>query len=69
MAQQIINSIMSQLNATINETMNASNNSTDKLKSTPEGMLCAYGSLIVMALIPIFFGAFRSVKHHKQQKV
>jgi minor histocompatibility antigen H13 len=57
---------MSQMNVTVNETMNASNNT---LKSTPEGMLCAYGSLIVMALIPIFFGAFRSVKHHKQQKV
>ncbi|CAG2179653.1 unnamed protein product, partial [Oppiella nova] len=56
----------SQLNATIDETI--ANNSTDKVKSTPEGMLCAYGSLITMALIPIFFGAFRSVIHHKQQR-
>jgi len=28
----------------------------------------AYGSLVIMALIPIFFGAFRSVKHQQQTK-
>jgi minor histocompatibility antigen H13 len=31
-------------------------------------MAVAYGSLVIMALLPIFFGAFRSVKHHKQQR-
>ncbi|XP_032074691.1 minor histocompatibility antigen H13 isoform X1 [Thamnophis elegans] len=29
--------------------------------ATPEGMALAYGSLVVMALLPIFFGALRSV--------
>ena len=40
---------------------------TDQIPSTPEGMALAYGSLLVMALIPIFVGAFRSVKSHKEQ--
>ncbi|KAL1110409.1 hypothetical protein AAG570_007940 [Ranatra chinensis] len=31
-------------------------------------MAVAYGSLVVMALLPIFFGSFRSVKYHKAQK-
>lgn len=43
--------------------------SSGKPPSTPEGMALAYGSLVVMALIPIFCGSFRSVKHQQQQKV
>ncbi|XP_069687121.1 minor histocompatibility antigen H13 [Periplaneta americana] len=43
-------------------------NTTAKIPATPEGMAVAYGSLVIMALLPIFFGAFRSVKHHKEQK-
>ena len=31
-------------------------------------MAVAYGSLVIMALIPIFLGAFRSVKHQDDQK-
>lgn len=67
MASETADQILTQINATINESM--ATNGTDKFKSTPEGMLCAYGSIITMALIPIFFGSFRSVLHHKQQKV
>ena len=44
-------------------------NGTGRPPATPEGMAVAYGSLVIMALLPIFFGAFRSVKHHKEQKV
>lgn len=44
------------------------NGTTGKVPATPEGMAIAYGSLVIMALLPIFFGAFRSVKHHKEQK-
>lgn len=40
-----------------------------KIPATPEGMAVAYGSLVIMAMLPIFFGAIRSVKHQKQQKV
>lgn len=44
-------------------------NGTGKVPSTPEGMALAYGSLVVMALLPILCGSFRSVKHQQQQKV
>lgn len=56
--------------ATIMENVTeAATNSTGKVPATPEGMALAYGSLVVMALIPIFCGSFRSVKHQQQQKV
>lgn len=44
-------------------------NGTGKVPSTPEGMALAYGSLVLMALLPILCGSFRSVKHQQQQKV
>lgn len=49
-------------------------NATETLSGTkspasPEGAAVAYGSLIIMAMMPIFFGALRSVKHQKDQKV
>ena len=34
-------------------------NVSAKVPATPEGMAVAYGSLVIMALLPIFFGAFR----------
>ena len=58
--------IIVDLNVTLNET---AGNVTAKIPSTPEGMAIAYGSLVLMALLPIFFGAFRSVKYQKEQKV
>ena len=50
-----------------NLTKNA--NITGKIPATPEGMAIAYGSLIIMAVVPIFFGSYRSVRHHKEQQV
>lgn len=38
-------------------------NATAKFVSTPEGMACAYLSLMLMALLPIFVGSFKSIKH------
>uniref|UniRef100_A0A8C5Q6Q2 Histocompatibility minor 13 n=1 Tax=Leptobrachium leishanense TaxID=445787 RepID=A0A8C5Q6Q2_9ANUR len=43
-----------------NET-EAAGNGTGKLGSSLEGAALAYGSLLAMALLPIFFGAMRSV--------
>lgn len=40
-----------------------------KTPATTEGMLIAYSSLVVMALVPIFLGSFRSVQLHVQNKV
>merc|ERR1712142_636408 len=44
-------------------------NGTGRIPATPEGMVVAYSSLVIMALLPIFVGSFRSVKHHKEQKI
>lgn len=54
---------------TVEEPVNVPVNATTRTPSTPEGMAIAYGSLVVMALLPIVIGAFRSVRHHKEQKV
>jgi len=47
----------------------AEKNITEKVPATSEGMAVAYGSLVIMALVPIFFGSFRSVRYHREQKV
>lgn len=44
-------------------------NVSAKVPATPEGMAVAYGSLVIMALLPIFFGAFRSIKSYEEQKL
>jgi len=46
----------------------AVNATAAKVPATPEGMMIAYGSLLVMALFPIFIGSYRSVTSHKEQK-
>lgn len=48
-----------------NITQNASDTATKRPPATMEGMALAYGSLVVMAVFPVFFGAVRSVKFHK----
>lgn len=60
----IANTILAQ--ATENISTNAKN-ATEKPPSTPEGMAVAYGSLVIMALLPIFFGSYRSVVYHKEK--
>lgn len=52
-----------------NLTENAENITNKRTPSTPEGMAVAYGSLIVMAMLPIFFGSLRSVKLQTEKKV
>lgn len=42
-------------------------NATAKFVATPEGTALAYGSLVFMALLPIFFGALRSVTCSKSK--
>ncbi|XP_012278893.1 minor histocompatibility antigen H13 [Orussus abietinus] len=44
------------------------NGTTTRLPSTFEGMAIAYGSLIIMAILPIFIGSYRSVRHHIEQQ-
>ncbi|XP_046752715.1 minor histocompatibility antigen H13 [Diprion similis] len=61
----VANEIVGQ--AVENLTENANTTET-RIPATPEGMAIAYGSLVVMAILPIFFGSYRSVKHHKEQQ-
>lgn len=47
-----------------------SQNVTDQTLRQPaskESMAVAYGSLVLMAVFPVFFGAIRSVKFHKSE--
>ncbi|XP_027060297.1 minor histocompatibility antigen H13-like isoform X2 [Pocillopora damicornis] len=65
MAESVVNETVANLSATVNET---AKNVTGRAAATPEGMLMAYSSLVLMALLPIFFGSFRSVKYLIEQK-
>lgn len=48
---------------------NITENANVKIPATPEGMFIAYSSLVIMALLPIFFGSKRSLSHQNEQKV
>ncbi|GJQ87881.1 hypothetical protein Trydic_g1151 [Trypoxylus dichotomus] len=61
----VCNFILSQASENITE---SAKNGTERPPSTPEGMAVAYGSLIIMAILPIFFGSYRSVNYHKEKK-
>ena len=61
--------IISETVEAVENITEAVKNGTGKVPATPEGMAVAYGSLVIMALIPIFVGSFRSIKHHADQKV
>ncbi|XP_078361645.1 signal peptide peptidase-like isoform X2 [Oculina patagonica] len=65
MAESVVNETLANLTAAVNET---AKNATGRAAATPEGMLVAYTSLVLMALLPIFFGSFRSVKYLIEQK-
>ncbi|XP_010898293.1 minor histocompatibility antigen H13 isoform X6 [Esox lucius] len=55
------------LNATDPNVTEAVNATVAKFVATPEGTALAYGSLVFMALLPIFFGALRSVSCGKSK--
>lgn len=58
--------VLDALNATDSNGTEALN-ATAKFVATPEGTALAYGSLVLMALLPIFFGALRSVSCSKSK--
>lgn len=58
--------VLDALNATDSNGTEALN-ATAKFVATPEGTALAYGSLVFMALLPIFFGALRSVTCSKSK--
>lgn len=64
----VVEDIVQQVQENLTETANAAAaNGTARVPSTPEGMALAYGTLVLMAMVPIFFGSMRSVKHHREQ--
>lgn len=66
---EVVEEIIQQVQENLTEAANAAaTNGTTKTPSTPEGIALAYGTLVAMAMLPIFFGSMRSVKHHKEQK-
>ncbi|MBN3304055.1 HM13 protein, partial [Amia calva] len=54
-------------NDTVSNGTDSTNATVAKFVSTPEGTALAYGSLVFMALLPIFFGALRSVSCAKNK--
>lgn len=58
--------VLDALNATGSNGTDALN-ATGRFVATPEGTALAYGSLVFMALLPIFFGALRSVSCSKSK--
>nr|XP_057941251.1 minor histocompatibility antigen H13 isoform X1 [Doryrhamphus excisus] len=60
--------LLDALNTTDSSGMDAVNASA-KFVPTPEGTALAYGSLVLMALVPIFFGALRSVACSKSKEL
>jgi len=52
----------------VTEAIKTANDTATKTPATTEGMMIAYGSLVFMALLPIFIGSYRSVTSHKEQK-
>ncbi|XP_054167096.1 minor histocompatibility antigen H13-like [Oppia nitens] len=67
MADSTVEELVNKINATIGEAV-VNGTDTEKPKATTEGMLCAFASLMIMALIPIVIGAKRSVHYHLKQK-
>ncbi|XP_023652575.1 minor histocompatibility antigen H13 [Paramormyrops kingsleyae] len=55
------------LNTTVSNGTDAVNATAAKFVSSPEGPALAYGSLVFMALLPIFFGALRSISCAKSK--
>jgi minor histocompatibility antigen H13 len=68
-AEEILETVTEAVQQAAENLTDASGEITGKkVPSTPEGMAIAYGSLVIMALLPIFFGSYRSVSHQKKQK-
>ncbi|XP_055919369.1 minor histocompatibility antigen H13 [Eupeodes corollae] len=69
MSEQVEEIIESVTEAVVETVENVTETITNaKTPSTPEGMAVAYGSLVIMAILPIVFGSIRSVKHQKMKK-
>lgn len=78
MGESVLDTIVAAVTGALKQNLNATASAAaqvnataapPKVPATPEGIAIAYGSIVVMAVLPVFYGAFRSVKHQKKQKV
>lgn len=60
--------IIQQANGSQQDTVVNATAGSIKFKSTTGGILLAYGSLVIMALIPVVVGSYKSIAHHRRQK-
>ncbi|XP_011178475.1 minor histocompatibility antigen H13 [Zeugodacus cucurbitae] len=68
MSDQIVETVADAVKDAV-ENATSETITNEKIPATPEGIIVAYGSLVVMAMLPIVFGSIRSVKLHKLKKV
>ncbi len=62
-------SVEAAINATLQNATAKNATLSGRAAATPQGLLTAYSSLVIMALLPIFFGSFRSIGVKKRQRV
>lgn len=68
-SEVIVDTVTKAVESIINESnLTNGTNETEKFKATPQGLFIAYSSLLIMALIPIIVGSFKSVKLQSNQK-
>lgn len=60
----LVNTSVPEVNLTDNSTKNATVST-----ATPESIAVAYISIVIMALIPIYLGSYRSLKFLNKDKV
>lgn len=65
MSAEVEQNISDTINDIVNDTLK---NETAKEPASMEGQAIAYFSLVLMAVFPIFIGAFRSVEHQQKQR-
>jgi len=68
MSEEVVTETMEAVKEQVVEAVTEAVNATAKVPATTEGMMVAYGSLVVMALFPIFVGSYRSIEAQQKQK-
>ncbi|XP_010773337.1 minor histocompatibility antigen H13-like isoform X1 [Notothenia coriiceps] len=66
---EAVAAVLEALNNTDSNGTEQALNATAKFVASPEGTALAYGSLVFMALLPIYFGALRSVTCSKSKEL
>ena len=69
MAEEVVTETLEAVKEEVIESVTeAVNGTAAKVPATTEGMMVAYGSLVIMALFPIFVGSYRSILTQQKQK-